>query len=332
MQQLGERPIRVAVVASASNRLLAKLSEDQTRYLRKMSTIVNVHYKDAAGVDRVTNDVLLTNLQEFSTGRSLRQTRQIAEAQENPAKFISLLNELVKAQDEERLKQFLTYCNIPLDFQARFLPKRAAPVDGTSAGGHQLRGMGRRNIRYFQSLHDAVVAFVERHRLRLDRHVERGTAQGIPNFAHILLTVVSLLVNQIEQLIVGLESDSVVQLTSDEWHSIRIQLEKYYLALEELLELTVQRYVVQLLDAYPSVKTKSRLSEYLGEIGEVWKRALDLRDRLNQLQQEKLQIAVQGRIVTGPGFFKTVLADQNWREFKYHVAKLQADLDQKLAA
>src|SRR5205807_3970542 len=130
-----------------------------------------------------------------------------AEARESPTKFISLLNELAKGGDEERLKQFLTYCNIPVELQPKFAPRTVTHVPDSSSREHQLHGMSERNIRYFNSLHEAVISFVERHQYRLNRHVERGTAQGIPNFAHILLTIAALLVNQIDRLVAGLEAE-----------------------------------------------------------------------------------------------------------------------------
>jgi hypothetical protein len=159
----------------------------------------------------------VSNLQDFVTGRDIHRERQLAEARESPAKFISLLNELCRTGDEERLKNFLTYCDIPLELAARGL--RSIPHwRNIPSNTHKLRVLGPRNLAQFQSLHEAVMDFVRRHRTRLDRHVESGTADGIGNFAHILLTVAGLLVNQVERLVAGFESiGGDIILSPDEW-------------------------------------------------------------------------------------------------------------------
>jgi hypothetical protein len=129
--------------------------------------------------------------------------------------------------DEERPEQFLTYCDLPLEQHVRLVKKRVggtqgkAPLDG-------LRDLGTRNLKHFEALHDAVIDFVQRHRRRLARHIECGTAKGIPNFLHILLIIENLLLSQIDRVIFALEAESKTGIRAERWHRIRSDPNTYY--------------------------------------------------------------------------------------------------------
>jgi hypothetical protein len=189
-----------------------------------------------------------------------------------------------------------------------------------------------RNLAQFQSLHEAVIGFVRRHRDRLDRHVESGTADGVGNFAHILLTVAGLLVNQIERLVAGFETaDGDIILSPHEWHEIRRRLNDYYKALAGLLELTATQYLDGLLREYPREAVRERFLESLSDINIIWPRALELRNKLNDLQKQRLQISGI-KPIRGPGFFKSVLSDENWRQFSVTISSLQRKVSDRFAA
>jgi hypothetical protein len=107
---------------------------------------------------------------------------------------------------------------------------------GTLADQMQgLRALGARNFVHFKALHEAVIDFVGRHHKRLERHVKRGSAQGIPNFLHILFTLCLLLLQQIERIIAGFETQDTTQLPAQDWYDIRTHIADYYLALQHLL-------------------------------------------------------------------------------------------------
>jgi hypothetical protein len=331
LQQQGRRSMKLPVKAKSDEEGEVQLSDQQAAQLKQNATVARVLCKQRGGDAIQSNPVLVSNLQHFVTGRDIRRERQLAEARESPAKFISLLNELCKAGDEERLKNFLTYCDIPLELAARGM-RRASQWRGLPPDTHELRILGTRNLAHFQSLHEAVMDFVRRHRARLDRHVESGTADGINNFAQILLSVAGLLVNQIERLIAGFESaEGDVVLSPPEWHQIRQQLNDYYRTLADLLELTATNYVDGLLHEYPREVVRERLYESLSDIHQIWSRALELRDQLNELQKQRLQVN-GSRPVRGPGFFKSVLADAKWGQFSGTIRSLQHKLHERFAA
>jgi hypothetical protein len=332
LQKVGKRPISLPIRNLNQGQLFADLSDRQASVLKESATVARIVLRSReGGPENLSNGILVSNLQDLVTGRNIRRERQVAEARESPAKFISLLNELCKADDEDRLKNFLTYCDIPLQFVGKPLRHVAPYIRDLKSNTHELRDLGARNIAQFQSLDEAVIHFVERHRSRLDRHIESGTADGIANFAHILLTVAGLLINQIERLLAGFESSDTVTLTPAQWHEIRDRLNDYYQALADLLELTARDYLDGLLSEYPKKLIRDRFLESLSEIEEVWARALTMRDRLNELQKERLEISGP-RPIRGPGFFKSVLSDENWREFAANLKSLQKRISATLAA
>jgi len=138
--------------------------------------------------------------------------------------------------------------------------------------------------------------FVHRHERRLKQHVARGTAKGIPNFFHILLTIGNLLLSQIERIVVAFESESRVQMDTDRWHRIREKLDAYYHTLGDLLDMTTMDY----LDAMFATKRAANdahalFAENLADLIKLYYQATDCRDKLDVLQQSRLIIVASGR-------------------------------------
>ena len=130
----------------------------------------------------------------------------------------------------------------------------------------------------------------------------------------------------------GFESiEGDIILSPDEWHEIRRRLNDYYEALAGLLELTATNYLDALLREYRRDVVRERFLESLNDIKTLWPRALQLRDQLNEIQRQRLQITGI-RPVRGPGFFKSVLSDANWRQFSATINSLQRKLSDRFAA
>jgi hypothetical protein len=245
---------------------------------------------------------------------------------------MDVLANLSKGDDDERLKQFLTYCDIPFDQRVRLVKTRVggtrgkAPLDG-------LRDLGARNLKHFEVLHDAVVDFVQRHRRRLERHIECGTAKGIPNFLHILLTIENLLLSQIDRLIFALEAESKTEMRAERWHQIRSNLDAYYHELEQLLELTAVEYLDAMMEAAPREKVTLQFSEGLPELMALYERAIQNRAALDHLRQTRLSISNPGgRAISRPEFFKSVLGEEKWGVFVAKPSRTQKQLRDRLAA
>jgi len=326
------RPFFLAVEAGHHGSLRCRLNEIDQRRLRAQPALAQLGLRSQENWTPRSYPVLITNLQDIVTGRDIRRERQIREARESPQRFMDVLTVLCSGDDEERLKQFLTYCDIPIDLPARLLRRRTPSNNTSSTDGDALRILGARNLRHFEFLHEAVMDFAHRHQKRLDRHVERGTAKGIPNFLHILLTIGNLLLSQIERVIAALEADTGLEMTPDRWHQVRDNLDAYYRVLEKLFETTAVDYLDALLDATSAAKVSAEFAENMPDLHGLLHRSLRNRERLLQLQQTRLVVMTVSGPVTGPGFFSSILSPAKWNGFARHLQGLEEKLKGRLAA
>jgi hypothetical protein len=172
--------------------------------------------------------------------------------------------------------------------------------------------------------------FVHRHERRLKQHVERGTAKGIPNFFHILLTVGNLLLSQITRIIAAFESDAQIELTSDQWHQIRDRLDSYYQTLGRLLEMTAFDYLDAVLPTKRDNEARELFSENIADLTKLYNAAIDCRDKIKDLQQARLIVVTCGRGIPGPGFFSSLLAPSKWPAFQVRIRQIQRKLTDRL--
>lgn len=326
------RPFNVSVDTTKTIGPRCRLDEINKKRLRASPAVAQLGVQSAGDWNPQSLPVLITNLQDIVTGRDVRRERQIREARESPQRFMDVLTVLCSGDDEERLKQFLTYCDIPIDLPASLLRRKTTATGMGSTDGEALRILGARNLRHFEILHDAVMDFVHRHQRRLNRHVERGTAKGIPNFLHILLTIGNLLLSQIERIIAALEADAKLEMSPDRWHQVRDNLNSYYQVLEELFEMTAVDYLDALLDSDTASKIKTEFADSLPDLHGLIQRAMRNRERLLELQQTKLVVMTPKGSVSGPGFFGSVLSPAKWSAFTGHIKALEFKLKSRLAA
>lgn len=326
------RPFHLSVETTGAGLLRCRLDEANQKRLRTAPALAQLGLNLAGSWTPQSNPVLVTNLQDIVTGRDVRRERQIREARESPQRFMDVLTVLCSGDDEERLKQFLTYCDIPIDLPTRLLRRRATTSNAAGPGDDRFKISGAKNLRHFEVLHEAVMDFAYRHQRRLNKHVERGTAKGIPNFLHILLTIGNLLLSQIGRIIAALEADEKLEVSPDRWHQVRDNLDAYYRVLEELFEMTAVDYLDALLDASSPSKISGEFLESLPDLNAVLQRALTNRERLIQLQQTRLVVVTPSGPVTGPGFFSSILSPAKWSGFAKRLGGFRDQLRSRLAA
>jgi hypothetical protein len=326
------RPFHLVVETTEPGFLRCRLDETNQKRLRAAPALAQLGLNSAGNWTPLSNPVLVTNLQDIVTGRDVRRERQIREARESPQRFMDVLTVLCSGDDEERLKQFLTYCDIPIDLPTRLLRRRATSTNAAATSGDTFRISSARNLRHFEMLHEAVMDFVHRHQRRLKKHVERGTAKGIPNFLHILLTTGNLLLSQIERIVAALEADEKLEISPDRWHQVRDNLDAYYRVLEELFEMTAVDYLDALLDASSPSKISGEFLESLPDLNAISQRALKNRERLIQLQETRLVVTTVSGPITGPGFFSSILSPAKWSGFAKRLSGFQDQLRSRLAA
>jgi len=329
--QGNHRPFYLKVEPTAANSLRCRLDDAEQKHLRSHPAMVALGEHPAGKWTPQSGPILETNLQDLVTGRDARRERQIREARESPQRFMDVLKVLANGVDEERLEQFLTYCDIPLDLEVRPFRRRSFNQAEGAAGEEPFRIPAGRHLRHFEVLHEAVMDFVHRHQYRLDQHVERGRAKGIGNYLHILLTTGNLLLSQIKRIAAALECEPKLELKRDHWAQIRDCLEAYYRALDQLLETTVVRYLDALLDSASSAAISSEFAESLPGLIALLERALRHRDEMLALQQAWLVVVTpNGESISGPGFFKALLSPEKWPTFAQRVHELEARLKNRL--
>ena len=326
------RPFFLAFEPAGAGCLRCRLNEVDQKRLRAAPALAQLGVQSDGQWAPQSHPVLVTNLQDIVTGRDVRRERQIREARESPQRFMDVLTVLCSGDDEERLKQFLTYCDIPIDLPVRLLRRRTPTAGGPATGGDEFRITSARNLRHFEMLHEAVMDFADRHQRRLSRHVERGTAKGIPNFLHILLTIGNLLLSQIERIIAALEADNKLEMSPDRWHQVRDNLDAYYRVLEELFAMTAVDYLDALLDAASPAKVSAEFADSLPDLHALLQRALRNRERLLQLQKTRLVVVNYSGPILGPGFFSSILSPKKWPGFAKRLGGLDNDLRRRLAA
>jgi HKD family nuclease len=272
--------------------------------------------------------VLIINLQDIVTGRNVRRERQIREARESPQQFMNVLTLLSNSEDEERLKQFLTSCDIQLNLESNSFPNRTKMRSPLGIYIESFKISGERSFRQFEALHDAVMGFVSRHKKRLNNHIDQATEEGIPNYIHILLTLINLLLSQISKIIYALDSDSQVKITPEQWHQARENLDAYYRTLNDLLKITSNAYLPNFFKGKLKKSIKSEFEEVLPEIRTAILHAFKNRDRLCDLQKTKLVVITQtGRSHTGPGFFKSILSPTKWPSYRISLEDIQHQIE-----
>jgi hypothetical protein len=282
--------------------------------------------------EAVSNPLLVVAPMGPESGKNSRQQRRIKEAIENPQKFMGVLRELCESDDEARLKNFLTHCDIPFETNLKAFGGQARGKSGPGRPTTEFKDLGSRNLRHFEMLHDAVVNFVARHRKRLEKHVESGTAAGIPNFLHILESIIRLLHSQIERAASGLEDKPNTVLSADEWKRIRQSLSHYYRALESLLRLTTRDYVSALLKEENKKSVIEGFGSASEEIISLLNECIKMRGRINTARNEKIQVkAVKGSVGKAV-FFGEQISDEKWRNYVLSLKELVGELRSQLAA
>jgi hypothetical protein len=198
---------------------------------------------------------------------------------------------------------------------------RLAPSSFSSSLG----ALGQKNLRHFELLHDAVIHFADRHERRLRRHVDRGTVRGIPNFLHILVTIVQLLLSQIERVIMALEAEPELRISTERWFDFRQNLNDYFVRLRSLLQLTAREYVPAMSEAGSPNETRAAFAEGLPNLLALIETSTTRRDRLNALVEGRLRIETSAG-TTKAQFFQECLATKKWPAMQREFGLLKQEL------
>jgi hypothetical protein len=332
ISQANVRPVTLNLKGGGEGEQKIELAPVLARKMASTSSVVQLGHKVDDGWQALSSPVLVAAPYGEDGGKKSKQHRRLQEAIENPQRFSSILSELCESDDETRLRNFLTYCDIPIELAMKGMRKKGNKGGGSPAGPPtDFKDLGRSNLRRFNQLHDAAVSFLGRHRRKLEKHVECGTAAGIPNYLHILESILGLLRSQIERAVAGLESEDEIILTQEEWKNTRDHLSDYYRELGTLLRLTSSEYVANLLlEEKRSIVCDgfgSAADDILTKITE----CLKIRGRINDARVKRLK--VETTLGTTPAmFFHTQISDEKWGGYVTTLKALAGELREQLSA
>ena len=222
----------------------------QNRSARE-SIIVNLRVGE-----RVSSPILLTNLQDIRSGKSLKKIRLVLEAQQSSHQFAMSLADIIASGDQDSLLNFLNFCDIILSQDQRGPLGRHARSAGIQS--EIFRSGGTNGLQFCQELHPAAERFIERHLARLARHIASPNLRGVPNFLHIALAIGYVVQAQIERLISALEA-ALTPIDGNDWYEIRQLLDAYLRAGRNMMKYLGLEYLPEIGRGYEAARIQQVL-------------------------------------------------------------------------
>jgi HKD family nuclease len=299
----------------------ADVSDDIKHQLAKASTVIQIEAYEGVHKVGASNSILITHLLDYQNDRPVRRERHIKEAQQSASQFFSALSNLLQGNDSQALLTFLNFCDIPVTDAAR--PPMFRLTKPAWDGGEGMRRLGERNLKLYLHLHEATLAFFDRHLRRLQRHVATRAPQGIANFLHIYLAMGAVLRAQMERLTQALESKADT-LTTREWFDCRNNVNIYFGRFKQMMDLLWTDYLSPMLNEVERDKIKEQFDPDLQPLRDLYIDMLNYRERIERLRTSKLlhrNPHGQARI---PNYFDCVFSDERWKKY---VRDLKTNLD-----
>jgi hypothetical protein len=275
--------------------------------------------EDADGTP-VSNRIFVTNLLDVQTGISVRKARYVKEAEQNAAGLLSVLNDLRTGTDEDALRTFLTFCDIPLVLGPR--PRWRPLTKNVGQNREGMRSLGQHDFKVALGLHELALNVCERHFRKLLRHTLDRRPDGIPNFLHIALAIGGVLESQINRALSGLEAREHV--TTEEWAVFRNICDTYFLYYRELTKLLWGAYLSKLIREFPAGRIREALEPELQPLGDLAQQMLSFRQRVESLRTTKCLMSTGGKKGAPFGYFQSVFGDQRCRKVAAEMKSVQA--------
>ena len=310
------------------NTYACALPEEVAHRLNRVSTAARLTGVLPDGVEVDSNTVLVTNLLEINTDRSVRRERHIREAQQSAAQFFSVLRDLLRGQDEQAMITFLNYCDIPVTLEPR--PRLFRGQRPVWDGGAGMRSLGERNLKVYTTLHAAALGFFDRHYKRLLRHVRELEADGVANFLHIFLAMGSVLRAQMERLAQGLEARSA-PLETREWFDIRTHVNTYFSRFRQMTDCLAEEYLTPLLRYYEAAELRERFAPDLQPLHDLYADMLGFRERIERLRMTNLYFRGPAGEKKTLGYFDCVMGEASWAKYERETAERLTRVDRAVA-
>ena len=304
----GGRFVRLLLKAVGLYEVAVEVDKEVARRLGQTSAVIVVEDRDGAPQ---SNRLLITNLLDVQTGTSIRKSRYVKEAEQDTAGLLSVLHDLRIGSDEDALRTFLTFCDIPMVLGPRPLWRPPTKQSGVSREG--MRTLIARDFNVALSLHELALNFCERHFRKLRRHASDRRPEGIPNFFHIALAIGGVVESQIDRALSGLEARK--EVTVDEWADFRNICDTYFLQYRELTRLLWEAYLSKLIREFPAKRICEPFEPELQPLRELAQQMLNFRARVEGLRKTRCLIRSGDKKGTPFGYFQSVFGDQRWPKY-----------------
>lgn len=301
------RYLRFTLKEPGSSQVEIKIDPETSKRLAESSAVISI--QDIGGITQ-SNRVLVTNLLDVQTGASHKKARYVKEAEQNTAGLLSVLNDLRSGSDEDALRTFLTFCDIPLSLGPRPGLRLLGKDSGASREG--MRSLGQHNFTIALGLHELALRFCERHFRKLERHVSDRHPDGIPNFLHISLAIGGVLESQIDRALNGLEARD--DIAREEWGTFRGICDAYFLKYRDLTKILWDSYLSKLIREFPTERIREVFEPELQPLTDLADRMMSFRERVERLRVSKC-LGAGGRQNKPYDYFHSVLSEQRWSEY-----------------
>ncbi|GJQ48523.1 MAG: hypothetical protein HKUEN01_09090 [Candidatus Kuenenia stuttgartiensis] len=265
------------------------------------------------------NQVLSTNFQEIKTGRSIGCEYQIKEAQQSTLQCIEAIKELYNSSNSKALKQFLTFCDIPVIKNIQpILAYSPRPSSGLSKETWRL---GEWNLRHFINHHKATLHFIDKHFRKLEIHIKDIPKENIPNFMHIFLAIGWILRNQIEMAIHCLKT-KITPMSLEEWQEYLKQLDMYFKKFRLLMDCLWYKYLSIMLKYYAHETIRERFEPDFQFLKDICSHMLGFRPRIDILCKSHLKIQRSDGTIILPEYFSSVFNEKDWKYYSNNIKKI----------
>lgn len=184
-----------------------------------------------------SNTLFIEDSQERSGAASSHLRRVLNDAQKSAGGFAGSLRRLASSDDLGDLIDFFWFVRIPVLAVAPAHVVRIHRNQEQPPGFFERVGRGRtRNPR----LDEAIARFWRLHTRRLRRHVVEGWRAGVPNFFQILSSLQSVLFFEQERVLFEVSGGG--EISSDEWHRVRCDMDSICRKYFDVIEIVCDEY------------------------------------------------------------------------------------------
>ena len=311
------RFVRSPIKGIDSSEVGIVVDEEVAKRLSQIPTVLSLEDPDGT---RQSNRILITNLLDVQTGMNARKSRYVKEAEQNAAGLLSVLNDLRSGTDEDALRTFLAFCDIPLILESR--PGWRPLTKHLNDSREGMRSLGQHDFKIALSLHELALSFCERHFRKLRRHTSDRSPDGIPNFLHIALAIGGILESQINRALSGLEAR--VQVTVEEWAAFRDICDSYFSHYHDLTALIWGGYLSKMIREFPAERIREAFDPELQPLSDLAQQMLSFKERVENLRATKCLMSTSGKKGIPFGYFQSVFSDQRWPKYAGDMRSMHA--------